>query len=111
MLAVFELKHAKIELWPTHIRTVFPDGSVVPAAPNGDETIIETAIHEFLHHLYAEVKHKAPSECLTAVAKGDGKRWTPERLEEECFAFPAGKLLTPFVMELIKAYVIKTQSS
>ena len=105
-LATIELDHVVVELWPTHVRSVFKsDGAVVPAAPNGDETIIETAIHELLHHMVAQIKDKSPSHCLRAVAEGDGKRWTPERLEEESFVFPLGKLMTPSVYTLIETYM------
>lgn len=103
-LAVIRLDHAAVELWPTHVRTVFNDGAVVPAAPNGTETILDTAIHELLHHVYAQVKNKGESVCLRAAAQGDGKRWTPERLEEESFAFPAGQLLAPMVAQLVEVY-------
>lgn len=103
-LATIHLDHAAIELWPGHVRTVFKDGATVPAAPNGTETILDTAIHELLHHVHAQVKTQGESFCLRAVAQGDGKRWTPERLEEESFAYPAGKLLAPIVAQLLEAY-------
>ena len=103
-LAVIRLNHVEFELWLTHVRSIFADGSEVNAAPNGDETIIETALHELLHHVYAQVTTNTPSACLKAVAVGDGVRWTPERKQEENFAFPAGKVLYPALKTIFGTY-------
>lgn len=98
-LATIELRHARIELWPYNVTTVFPDGKQVVAAPNGDETIIETACHEALHSILQLALSDRPSHCLRAVADEDGKRWTPERREEEALAYG----MTPHVAALVRA--------
>ena len=103
-LAVIALNHAKLELWPDCVRTVFADGKEVVAAPNGDETILDCAIHECLHSIYAQVTHDRPSACLRAVADGEGKRWTPERKAEEAFCYGAGLILTDAMRKMAKAY-------
>lgn len=103
-LAVIALNHAKLELWPSHVRTVFADGAEVCAAPNGNETIWDTAIHELLHSVFAQVTHDRPSACLRAVADGDGKRWTPERRAEESFSYGAGLILADAVRKMARAY-------
>lgn len=96
-LATLRLKHAMLEVWGPdehcargHVLTRFPDGLTVPAAPNGDETLTDTLAHELAHHLYAELRHDAPSACLRGVAEGHGRRWTDAKHEEETAAYRLG---------------------
>lgn len=103
-LAVFTLDHCTFEVWGPdeghkhgHVRTVFKDGLTVPAAPNGDETLLDTALHEMSHHLVAMLTHRGPSLCLRAVAEGDGRRWTDARRAEEDVAFAIGRTLAELV--------------
>lgn len=103
-LASIKLSHAKMELWPGHVRTVFPDGREVCAAPNGDETIIDTAVHELLHSVYAQVVRDTPSACLDAVSRGGPVGWTLARREEEAFAYGATAPMAQAIRKLIKAY-------
>lgn len=103
-LAVIALNHAKLELWPSHVRTVFADGAEVCAAPNGKETLLDTVCHEVAHILHAEVLHGREPVCLRAVADGDGRRWTDDRREEEDFSFPAGIILAKTIRAFVDAY-------
>lgn len=103
-LAKVRLTHATMELWPDCVVSVFPDGLDVPAAPNGLETLIDTASHEWAHHALGQVLHDRPSVCLRAVADGDGHRWTDERHEEETRAYALGLILAEFVGAMIRAY-------
>ena len=104
-LATIQLHHATLELWPEHVRTIFhEDAAEVPAAPNGSETVIDTAIHEFLHSAIAQAWGDKPSECLRAVADGDGRRWTDARRFEEALAFGMGPLVKAMHLALCDAY-------
>lgn len=103
-LAVLTLPHCTFEVWGSdeghakgHVLTRFPDGLTVPAAPNGDEGLLDTACHEASHHLVAQMRHGRPSVCLRAVAEGDGRRWTDERRAEEDEAFALGRMLAELV--------------
>lgn len=104
-LATLKLHHATIEFWNDNVRTVFhEDQSRVPAAPNEGETIIDTAVHEALHSILAQVTQDRPSECLRAVADGDGRRWTQGRREEEAMAYGMGPLVVALHRALCEAY-------
>lgn len=103
-LAIISLRHARLELWPGHVRTVFPDGLTVEAAPNPGETIFDTALHELAHHIVGWVLHDEPSACLRAVAEGDGRRWTDRRRQEEEAALVLGPLLVDTMTKLAEAY-------
>ena len=98
-LAVVRMNHATLEVWPDSVRTVFADGKAVPAAPNGDETLTHTAVHELLHSAIQEALTDQPSHCLRAVADGDGKRWTDQRRFEEGLAYS----MTPRLVALVEA--------
>lgn len=101
---VVRLAHAKLELWPDCVLTVFPDGLDVPAAPNGVETLIDTAAHEWAHSALAQVLHDRPSVCLRGVAEGHGRTWTDGKHDEETKAYALGLLLADFVRAMFKAY-------
>lgn len=103
-LATIHLRHSKLELWPSHCRTVFPDGRTVEAAPNEGETITDCVAHELAHHLISQAMHDKPSACLRAVANGDGNRWTPRRREEEEAALSIGPALVEAVTKIAEAY-------
>ena len=103
-LARIALPHgARLDLWPTNVTTVLPDGREVPAAPNGDDDMLDTLAHELAHSLCADVLTASPSLCLTAQADGDGRRWTDERLAEETVALRWGRVLRE-AMEAARAY-------
>ena len=111
-IAVIPFDHCTFEVWGPdaghhrgHVRTVFPDGLSVPAAPNGDETIWDTACHELSHVLVAQIAHGRASVCLRAVAEGQGRIWTAERRAEEDEAYALGLKLAGLFASLARAEV------
>lgn len=106
-LAIVRFTHGEMEVYgPAEgyekgtCCTVFhSDGARVPAAPNGSETLLDTLAHEWAHSAVAQVLHDRPSVCLRGVAEGHGRRWDPEKHQEESLAYSLGLLLA----DLLKA--------
>ena len=103
-ISVLSFNHARFEIWPDSVRTIFKaDGAEVVAAPNSGETLIDCAVHEALHHIVSQAKSDTPSACLRAVADGDAYRWTEDRREEESLCFGMGHLVVDLVRAIIQS--------
>jgi hypothetical protein len=109
-LATFEFHHARLELYGPDAdhakgwcRTVFHDGLTVPAAPNGRDGLLDTALHEASHLLTGELLFDGPSVCLRGVAEGRGRTWTDDKHREETAAYRIGQLLAELVRAVGRA--------
>ena len=103
-VAVFSLDHCTFAIYGPDehhakglVVTTFADGLTVPAAPNGGETLIDTALHELSHHLVAQLRYDCPSACLRGVAEGHGRKWDDAKREEETEAYRMGQVLAQVV--------------
>jgi len=108
-LSVFTLDHCTFAIYGPDehhakglVVTTFPDGLTVPAAPNGDEALIDTALHELSHHLVAQLRYDCPSACLRGVAEGHGRKWDDAKHEEESSAYKIGMMLSDLHKALMR---------
>lgn len=76
---------ATVEVHAWGVKTIFPDGTEVVAAPQdndeyraraielgyGNDALAMCVDHEVLHSVAAELLHRSPSEVLWRVAHGD----------------------------------------
>jgi hypothetical protein len=68
LLIMYTIGLNRIEVWGDNVRTILQDGTMIVAAPNGDETLQDCIDHEVGHTWLAYVMGNSYSRVMWAVA-------------------------------------------